>query len=413
MKSKKATQESIQEHNLGLILRYIKEDKNFSRAKLSSETGLSKSTVSSLADILITKKIITEGKKIDSKRGKKPIILKFNKNYCYIAAIILGIKFITLAIANLNGEIIYKIKRKNYPNSNKNKMLDNLFNIIETSIKTSKISLDKIYLFSIGTHGVVNPLTKILSSAPYLPKLKGINLVEIFKKRYKKEVILENSVNLGAVGEHWKSFNNINNLVYVSISYGIAAGIIINRELVTGVDGSMGEIAYLPILKEYNPKKIKENKFELGLFESQVDIIGITNTIRKELKEHNNFSGNILKKDIDKINFNDICKLYNSSNDNLVKKIIDNDIIKMLAIGISSLIAIIDTSVIILNGKVIDLGNNFISNLRKEIYDITPFNPDIVVSKLEKESPIIGAVKFGLDHMNDLLYHNFFSLLPR
>ncbi|GAH55687.1 unnamed protein product, partial [marine sediment metagenome] len=101
---------------------------------------------------------------------------------------------------------------------------------------------------------------------------------------------------------------------------------------------------------------------------------------------------------------------YNSPGDNPVKKIIDNDIIKMLAIGIASVIAVIDTKIIIINGRIIELGDNFFNKFKKEIYDITPFKPDIVISKLKKDASITGEVKFGLNYMDDLLYNRFFSL---
>ena len=411
MKRKKATQESIQEHNLGLILRFIKENKNFSRAGLSIETGLSKSTISGLVDILINKKIITEGDKINSSRGKKPTVLQLNATYYYVVAINIGIKFITAAITDLYGEVLCRVKKKNSPKKNKDEMLDNLFNIIEEVLDNSGISIKKVYLFSIGTHGVINPETKKILFAPYLPKLQGINLVEIIKEKYKKEVIIENSVNLGAMGEHWKNYSDINNLIYILIHYGIAAGIIIDNKLAIGTNGSMGEIAYLPILKKYDSKKIKENKLELGLFESQVDIVGITNTVRRELKKQKNSSEIEINKNIDRIDFDDICKYYNSPEGNPVKKIIDNDIIKMLAIGIASVIAVVDTKIIILNGRIIELGDNFFNKFKKEIYDITPFKPDIVISKLKKDASITGEIKFGLNYMDDLLYNRFFSLL--
>jgi len=76
-------------------------------------------------------------------------------------------------------------------------------------------------------------------------------------------------------------YKNINNLVYLDINHGIGAGIIINNKTVTGNRGTMGEISYLPILKKYNYKKLKENKFELGLFESQVDVSGIVNKAKE------------------------------------------------------------------------------------------------------------------------------------
>src|SRR5680860_577570 len=404
MERKKATQESIQEYNLGLILRLIKENKNFSRAMLSIKTGLSKSTISGLVEILINKKLITEGDKINSRRGKKPTILQFNGTYCHIMAINIGINFFTVAITDLYGEILYRVKKRNFPKKNKNEILNNLFSTIEEALRDSRISIKKIYLFSIGTHGIVNPETKKILFAPYLPKLKGVNLIDIIKEKYKKEVIIENSVNLGAIGEHWKNYSGIDNLVYILIHYGTAAGIIIDNKLAIGTNGTMGEIAYLPVLKKYNSKKIKENKLELGLFESQVDIVGITNTVKRELKNKKNTSLIENNENIDKIDFDYVCKQYNSQGDNPVKKIIDNDIIKILAMGIASVIAVIDTNIIIINGRIIELGERFFNKFKKEIYDITPFTPDIVISGLKKDASIMGEVKFGLNYMDCLLY---------
>jgi predicted NBD/HSP70 family sugar kinase len=411
MERKKATQESIQEYNLGLILKLIKENKNISRVMLSIKTKLSKSTISGLVDILISKKLITEGDKINSSRGKKPTTLHFNGTYCYLMAINIGINFFTVVITDLYGEILYRIKKKNSPKKNKNGILDNLFNIIEEAIDNSKISMERIYLFSIGTHGIVNPETKKIMLAPYLPKLQETNLVDIIKEKYKKEVIIENSVRLGALGEHWKNYSNIDNIVYISIHYGTAAGIIIDGKLAIGTNGTMGEIAYLPILKKYNPKKIKENKFGLGLFESQIDIVGITNTIKDKLKTLEKSTGPEINKNIDKIDFDYICKRYNSAGDNAIKKTIDNDIIKILAMGIASVIAVIDAKIIIINGGIIELGSDFFDKFKKEIYDITPFKPDIVISKLKRDAPIIGEIKFGLNYIDDLLYNRIFSLL--
>jgi len=410
MENKKATQESIKEHNVGLILRNIKEEEQITRIKLNRKTGLAKSTVSDLVNFLISKKVVFEGKKAESKIGKKPTILKFNKNYLLTIAIDIGIENITVVLANSFGEIIYKVNRKNSPRKDRNQILNNIFSIVDKLLKNSDISIGKIYLYSIGTHGVVNPKSKIVTHAPYLANWSGIDLVKIFNKKYKKKVILENSVNLGAIGEQWRNYKDIKNLVYLDIDYGIGAGIIINNKIVTGNRGTMGEISYLPILKKYNYKKLKENKFELGLFESQVDVGGITNKLKDELIKLKKNSRLNFPKKINEINFNIICDYYNDNSDNFIKDLIDNDIIKILAIGIASIISIIDTEIIVINGDILKLGNKFINKLKKGIYDITPFKPKIVVSKLKENAHIEGAIKNGINYLNNLLYNHFLLL---
>ncbi|MCL5070753.1 MAG: ROK family protein [Actinobacteria bacterium] len=280
---KKSTQETIKESNIGLILKNIKENIYLSRIDLSKKTKLSRSAISNLVNFLIKEKIVFEGNKINSEYGKKPIELIFNKDLYYIIAINISTDNITVAIANLLGEIICIARKPNQPLNDKDHIIESIFTTVDEVLINSNINLEKIYLLSIGTHGVVNPLTKIVTRSPFFKNWNGINLINIFKERYKKEVILENYTDLAVVGEHWKSFNNLNNIVYLNIDYGIGAGIVINRRLVTGIKGTMGEISHLPILKNNNFKRLEQNKLELGLFESQVGIIGIVNKVKNEI----------------------------------------------------------------------------------------------------------------------------------
>ncbi|MCL5070754.1 MAG: hypothetical protein M1308_07645, partial [Actinobacteria bacterium] len=149
------------------------------------------------------------------------------------------------------------------------------------------------------------------------------------------------------------------------------------------------------------------------LFESQVGIIGIVNKVKNEIKKSKKNSNIIIDKNIDNINFDDICKYYNAPNYNIVKKIIDNDIIKILAIGIVSIIAIIDTEVIVIGGLITCLGEKFINKLIKKIYLITPFKQEILVSELKKDNSMLGAIKYGIDYMDDIFYNRFLSILNK
>jgi len=404
----KATQVSIKEHNIGLIIKNVKENQSVTRIRLNIVTKLAKSTISDLVSYLIDKKVLSEGEKINSKLGKKPIILKFNKDFFYIIAINIGIGYITVAIANLFGDIIIKVKHRNDARGSRKNILNNIFNTVEEALKKSEINFKKIYLISIGTHGVVDPKSKVVTHAPYFKNWSGINLYEVFNKKYKKDVVVENSINLGTIGEQWKTYPNISNLIYLNVNYGVGAGIIINKKLVTGTHGSTGEISYLPILKNYDFERLKDNTLELGLFESQIDIAGIVNKVKEvaqRIKTDKNF-----KREIADIDFEYICKLYNDPNSNFIKKVIDEDVLKVLAIGIASVITIIDTEIVVISGAIIDLGEKFIKRLKDEVYYIVPFKPEIVTSSLKKDAIILGAVKFGINHMDNLFYNHFFSI---
>jgi len=153
---------------------------------------------------------------------------------------------------------------------------------------------------------------------------------------------------------------------------------------------------------------LKKNTLELGFFESQADIVGITNKVRRQASK--NIISNRHKIDIEDIDFEYICNFYNDSGNNFIKEIIDNEVLRILAIGIASIITFIDTEVIVINGAIINLGEKFINKLKETIYSIIPFRPKIVTSNLKEDATILGAIKYGINYMDSLFYNQFFSI---
>jgi predicted NBD/HSP70 family sugar kinase len=405
---------SLKEHNIGLILKKVIEEKDITRIKISKDTGLPKSTISDLVNFLIKKNVLLELKKGESQVGKKPIILELNESYQLILALDIGQVDLTAVVANLKGEILYKIEQKNYPRDDRQQILDSITSIIDAILSNKKDLLKKINHFSIGTHGVVDPQTNIITKAPYLKNWSGVNIIGILEDKYKKKIILNNSNNLGAIGEQWKNYKNTENLIYIDIENGIGAGIILNNRIITGHKGTMGEISYLPILKELDREKLKENRFELGIFEKQVDINGVMKTVSYYLNKFKD-SGKLedlnLYEDLKKPDFHKICEYYKSEKPNIVQKIINNEILTILAAGIAAILSIIDIELIIINGDILELGENFIENLKNEIFSISPFRCKIVPSKLRKSAHISGALKYGIDYINSVFYSSAFSLI--
>jgi predicted NBD/HSP70 family sugar kinase len=405
---------SLKEHNIGLILKKVIEEKDITRIKISKDTGLPKSTISDLVNFLIKKNVLLELKKGESQVGKKPIILELNESYQLILALDIGQVDLIAVVANLKGEILYKIEQKNYPRDDRQQILDSIISIIDAILSNKKDLLKKINHFSIGTHGVVDPQTNIITKAPYLKNWSGVNIIGILEDKYKKKIILNNSNNLGAIGEQWKNYKNTENLIYIDIENGIGAGIILNNRIITGHKGTMGEISYLPILKELDREKLKENRFELGIFEKQVDINGVMKTVSYYLNKFKD-SGKLedlnLYEDLKKPDFHKICEYYKSEKPNIVQKIINNEILTILAAGIAAILSIIDIELIIINGDILELGENFIENLKNEIFSISPFRCKIVPSKLRKSAHISGALKYGIDYINSVFYSSAFSLI--
>jgi predicted NBD/HSP70 family sugar kinase len=84
----------------------------------------------------------------------------------------------------------------------------------------------------------------------------GFDPLEVIRDRFELPVLVENNVNLAAVGEKWFGLaRGVATMVFIAIGAGIGMGIIIDDELVRGAHGAAGEIGYLPLVGDpFNPR---------------------------------------------------------------------------------------------------------------------------------------------------------------
>ncbi len=97
------SQELIRDINTQSLIRTIIEHEPISRAALAPMLNLTKATISSIVQTLIEKDLLLEIGSDDTKKGRKPILLKINRHCGYIISIDLSAEFITLMTSDLLG----------------------------------------------------------------------------------------------------------------------------------------------------------------------------------------------------------------------------------------------------------------------------------------------------------------------
>ncbi|TDF97225.1 ROK family protein [Paenibacillus piri] len=100
----------------------------------------------------------------------------------------------------------------------------------------------------IGSPGPLNPFTGVVLSPSTLPGMIDIPLRTIMTDEFRVPVYVNNDANAAALGEWlYGSGQHTNNLLYVTISTGIGAGIVVDGKLLLGEQGSAGEIGHMII----------------------------------------------------------------------------------------------------------------------------------------------------------------------
>lgn len=101
----------------------------------------------------------------------------------------------------------------------------------------------------VGVPGIVNPKLGQVSLAVNLSINQPTDIAKPLAKAFSVPILLENDVRLGAIGlQNWL---DVDDLVYLNIGTGVAAGVVLNGRLHRGTIGMAGEVGHIP-LKETN-----------------------------------------------------------------------------------------------------------------------------------------------------------------
>ncbi|MBN1299205.1 MAG: ROK family transcriptional regulator [Actinobacteria bacterium] len=403
---KKYNQQYIKARNKGRILKLLIEKGPMSRAAISKELDIVRSTVSESVNELIKINVIEEGKKVSGNIGKRPTLMYFNKNLYYFVAVVISPYGINIALVNLSGDIINEDLLEYPDNYNAEDILGSAVKRIKEMLDNIPINLEDIAFISLGSPETISKKTGKIRWAPYIKDWVGVDLKSFFENVFKVDVILKDHVKLETLGEQWRSFNNISNMIYLVITKGIGAGVVIDGKIREGYNGYLGEIAFLPLAEKIDYQAIANHDKNLGYFESKCDIIKIRNIVETYSRENN------LK--INAEDFSTVANLYN--NDFKIRELINESIIKTMALGIAAMIIIMDPEIVVINGEIIDFGEDFLELLKAEVYKLIPFKRQILFSKLKEKSGLYGAVKNGLDWIDLNISNNpdlFFSRIGK
>jgi len=357
----------------GAILQLLFSNHEVSRAHMSRVSGLSKQTVSTvIADLeslhLVEAVGVTEGG-----IGRRALTYRLSPKAGYSVGIDLGGTNFRAGVVDFSGEVLSELTLVT-PHASVDELLEIMVSAIDQLTLKHGMPKSQLSQIVIGIPGAVNPITGVISSAPNVAYLNGLNLGRLISKKLKVSVLIENDVNIAALGELEQSTSN--DFGFLAIGTGVGMGLILDGELRRGFSGGAGEVGYLPL-----GHKALEPSVE-GHFEKMVG------GFAGEIKYHE-LSGS-------KVSLEEIFDLSNHG-DQIAKKIIE-DLAIYIALGIKTVCSILDLEEIVLGGGIgsrPDLEKQILCNLQR----LMPTPPKVRISNLGSRAGLIGAMSCALSEM--------------
>lgn len=225
------------------IIAYHMKHGNATIPDLAKRLGLSIPTVSKLVDEMTDAGLIREGGKIETGGGRHPNTYGLNPESCYFVGVDIKNNSVSLGLMDFGGSVIEKQLDVSFESSNSVDSLSQLCGIIDRFIDSRPVDRSKMLAVNINISGRVNPMMGY-SYSRY--NFEEMPLSEVMSNKIGVPVYIENDTRAMTYGEYiYGDCKNIDNLIFLNISWGIGLGIIIDGKVYYGKSGFAGEIGHM------------------------------------------------------------------------------------------------------------------------------------------------------------------------
>ncbi|WP_028060844.1 ROK family transcriptional regulator [Candidatus Solirubrobacter pratensis] len=231
----------------GRVLQLIREGQAVTRADLARRTGLARSTVAQRVDALIAHQLVYEAGGRASTGGRPPTVLAFNERAGVVLAADLGATHSRLAVADLAGEPLVEQAYDLDIAAGPAAVLEWIQARYESLLADAGRGPADVLGIGVGIPAPVASGRGEPVAPPIMPGWDGFSIPRWFAAHYDAPVLVDNDVNIMALGEHWTHWRDVEHLLYVKVGTGIGCGIVADRHIHRGAQGAAGDIGHIRI----------------------------------------------------------------------------------------------------------------------------------------------------------------------
>jgi glucokinase len=353
------------------------------RAQLAKSTGLARSTVAARVDELMRLGLVTPVEGAASTGGRPPSQFALNPAARVVLAIDLGASHATVAVLDLSADIIAERTDALDIALGPERVLGHAIEVGAALLASAGRASADIGAVGIGVPGPVEHSTGRPANPPIMPGWNNFDVPGWVAQHLDVPVLVDNDVNIMALGERAISWPGSEHLVFVKVATGIGAGIISGGRLVRGAQGVAGDIGHVRVARGSAVPCTCGNR---GCLEALASGPAIARSLREA--------------GLDAADGNDVVELVKHGNIDAIQAVrqAGRDIGEVL----TACVSLMNPSVIAIGGSMARVGEHLIAGVREIVYTrSTPLATErlaIVHSAAADKAGILGAGMLAIEH---------------
>jgi predicted NBD/HSP70 family sugar kinase len=369
---------AVRKASLNAVLDALQWTPRCSRAELAKLTGLSKPTVATVLGSLEEGGLVREQGRTIGRRGPSAALYEFVPDAALVLGIDVGAHWVRAVLADLEGRPVADAEAALEVAD-----ADQLLRVIAELAK--RLRRKSIELAIVGSPGIVDPATGRIRSSPQISGWEGIEAERVLSDLLGIETIVENDVNLAAVGELARGAGQGRaSFAYLNVGSGLGAGLVIDGRLYRGRHGAAGEVGYLAVGADPTAASTTSQ----GAMEKRLSHDALVAFARS----------------VDPDAPRDLRELFTQARrgDRLGRAVVA-EATDALAVCVASINAVVDLDLVLIGGGIGLQCDLLIEPLRMATATLVPYPPEILTGVLGDQATLAGAAAIGVQRARQVL----------
>ncbi len=236
--------DDVRRNNLSAVLNLVHSSGAVTRAQLTRDTGLNRSTIGALVGELVSLRLVDETEPDTTNQVGRPSLMIKPGRRAVALAVNPELDAVTIGLVALGGQVLKRIRYDTV----RVPSVEEVVNIVSAVVAGMRDELDTSYRtigVGLAVPGLVRASDGLVNLAPHLG-WQHAPLSEMLGRSLRLPVYAANDAAVGALGESlFGAGRGVRNLVYLNGgASGIGGGVVSNGVLLTGESGYAGELGH-------------------------------------------------------------------------------------------------------------------------------------------------------------------------
>lgn len=365
----------------GQLLHLIRSGHAITRGDLVRQSGLGRSTVSQRVEQMLAEGLIQDMGAATT-GGRPATLLGFNPRAGAILVADLGATHARFAVTDLAGQALEERPVEADISEGPEVILGRVEEIFQELAETAAATGLQLRAIGVGVPGPVEFAAGRAVAPPIMPGWDGYPIRDRLSDRFGVPALVDNDVNIMAIGEHWMLEEAVDDLLFVKVGTGIGSGLVLGGRIHRGAQGAAGDLGHVRVGSDA-PCRCGYT----GCLEAQAGGAAL--------------AAELAAAGYDAHNGRDVMALTRSGNRDAVVAVRRAG--RLIGEVLAATVNLLNPAVIMVGGDLAQAGEHLIAGIRENVYRrstaLSTSRLQLLTSRLGDRAGITGAAAMAIEHL--------------